>query len=401
MMDGIQVALFAVLGMSEDEFLYHSEAQRNRDLIMIESNMQAFLIGRQIVVTICTFLIARITSISRTPEGEDNLFGVSDIIQEILSTGILGAIVATTMASLVWRIIASSFPVMFLSNPVIHSLIRACILFEKRGIGSSSLILARWHKFIASYQHDEVYFRGADEDTIVTTSEYEREIHLCLSFIKTTFSMGVLALSVAVVMAAIITNMTKAEEVGTLPVVIGLLFWFFIIWLAMLEGGQISLVGLQPVLKTLYIDSHPITLKCTTLVHRGNTMEKFIAGRQFLVGLVVFALNYCTSPIDDYEGENVLGLPNWMNAIFYEYGGAAILTTVIIGQLASQVIAAQCMIDFINTRFMLLTTYLSLAIEMSGILHAVYIIQLVFTKISGKPIDSFEEEMVSGIFYFD
>eukprot|EP00816_Leptocylindrus_hargravesii_P010794 CAMPEP_0196809696 /NCGR_PEP_ID=MMETSP1362-20130617/9596_1 /TAXON_ID=163516 /ORGANISM="Leptocylindrus danicus, Strain CCMP1856" /LENGTH=436 /DNA_ID=CAMNT_0042184455 /DNA_START=1083 /DNA_END=2390 /DNA_ORIENTATION=- len=185
--------------------------------------------------------------------------------------------------------------------------------------------------------------------------------------------------------------MTKAEEVGTLPVVIGLLFWFFIMWLAVLEGGQISLVGLQPVLKTLYVDSHPITLKCTSLVHRGENMERFINGRQFLVGLVLFALNYCTSPIDDYEGDNVLGLPNWMNVIFYDYGVAAIATTVIIGQLASQVSAAQCMIDYINSRFMLLTTYLSLAIEISGILHTVYIIRLAFSKFSGKAIISEED----------
>jgi hypothetical protein len=48
------------------------------------------------------------------------------------------------------------------------------------------------------------------------------------------------------------------------------------------------------------------------------------------------------------------------------------------------------MLDYVNNYFMLFTTYVSLAIECSGLLHAVYLVQIFFSKITGKPIESNE-----------
>lgn len=39
---------------------------------------------------------------------------------------------------------------------------------------------------------------------------------------------------------------------------------------------------------------------------------------------------------------------------------------------------------------MLFTTYASLAAEMSGVLHSVFLVQIIFSKIAGKPIKSDE-----------
>jgi hypothetical protein len=61
-----------------------------------------------------------------------------------------------------------------------------------------------------------------------------------------------------------------------------------------------------------------------------------------------------------------------------------------LGQLTAQVNAANCMLDFLNNYFMLFTTYVSLAIEFSGLVHSVYLVQIIFSKITGKPIESKE-----------
>ena len=77
-----------------------------------------------------------------------------------------------------------------------------------------------------------------------------------------------------------------------------------------MEGGQIALVGLQPVDKVLYANTNPRAFKNTTLVHSGDKMERFIVGHQFWVVLVVFLL---ASAIDDAD---VVGLNDIMTEIF-------------------------------------------------------------------------------------
>jgi len=130
--------------------------------------------------------------------------------------------------------------------------------------------------------------------------------------------MVLLGFSVAVVMA---TLFNKDNRAYTAPYNIPpggafVHFWFLIIWLAMMEGGQGALVGLQPVDKSLYATTHPRTLKNTKLSHKGDNMERFIIGRQFLVVLVIFIINICGSARE--EGVDPLGLPKIVNAIFTE-----------------------------------------------------------------------------------
>jgi len=155
----------------------------------------------------------------------------------------------------------------------------------------------------------------------------------------------------------------------------------------MIEGGQGCLVGLQPVDKNLYADTHPVTHKCTTMAHKGDNMERFIVGRQFLVVLIVFMTNMCGAAV---SGASVLGLPSGVLSVFLGSGLAMILTTIILGQLTAQVNAANCMLDFINTYFMLFSTYVSLGIEFSGLLHSVYLVQYFFALITGQPVESKE-----------
>mmetsp|Transcript_5187 Transcript_5187/g.3639 ORF Transcript_5187/g.3639 Transcript_5187/m.3639 type:complete len:83 (-) Transcript_5187:14-262(-) len=82
-------------------------------------------------------------------------------------------------------------------------------------------------------------------------------------------------------------------------------------------------------------------------------MDRFIIGRQFLVVLVIFLINACGSAS---PGADPFGLPKIWNDIFLENGIAMMMTTIVIGQLTSQVNAAVCMLDFINNYLMLFTT---------------------------------------------
>jgi hypothetical protein len=185
-----------------------------------------------------------------------------------------------------------------------------------------------------------------------------------LESFKYLYSMGLLIFSVFLVMAAIFAEQTKAtSDMGLHPAIAFFVFWFLILWLAMMEGGQGDLVGLQPIDKELYKETHPVTYKNTILAHKGDNMERFIVGRQFLVVLVVFVTNMMSSSIADID---VLGLPEGIQTVFYGSGVALILVTIMLGQLTAQVNAANCMLDFINNYFMLyFVTYVSLAIEMS------------------------------------
>eukprot|EP00536_Pseudo-nitzschia_multiseries_P005623 jgi/Psemu1/190997/e_gw1.108.7.1 len=157
MMEGMQIAFFAVLNFPEEKLAKYKTAERNCRLTFRGENLQSFLIGRQICVTMCTFIIARITTLDVDVGMDENIFGVSDGLQTFFNTGLLGAVITTIVSSLAWRIVASSFPLAFLSNPLVNIIIRLCLLFEASGVCSSAWILARYHKMIAKYQPDEVY----------------------------------------------------------------------------------------------------------------------------------------------------------------------------------------------------------------------------------------------------
>ena len=100
-------------------------------------------------------------------------------------------------------------------------------------------------------------------------------------------------------------------------------------------------------------------------------------------------MNLCGSATADAES---FGLPKLVNQIFLENGVAMMITTIVLGHLTSQVNAAVCMLDFLNNYFMLFTSYVSLGIEASGLLHTVYLVQLLFLKLSNQPLASNEPE---------
>lgn len=208
-----------------------------------------------------------------------------------------------------------------------------------------------------------------------------------LDAVKYFYSTGLLIFSVIIVMALIFNEQTTLSQ-DVSPILAFVLIWICLIWLNMVEGSQGSLVGLPPVQRSLYKNSHPITWKICEVAHKGDNLDRYLIGRQFMVLFIVFVTNLSGGPIKDAE---VLGLPKIIIEIFLGSGIAMILMTTMIGQLNSQVNASHCMLDYINNNFAVFTVWVALAIEMSGLLHSVYLIQMIVAKLAGKPVESKEE----------
>merc|ERR1719362_692840 len=108
-------------------------------------------------------IVARVTTVTPTPEGGENILGVSDSLQRFLEFGFQGALVTTILGSISWQLVASAFPIEFLTFPGTYILLRVCLMLEATGICSGAWVLAAIHKKIANFQHDEVYIGTAEE----------------------------------------------------------------------------------------------------------------------------------------------------------------------------------------------------------------------------------------------
>ena len=214
---------------------------------------------------------------------------------------------------------------------------------------------------------------------------------------KYCYSSVLLLFSIFIIMTVIAGGNTQLADIH--PAVAYIAIWAAIIWLSMIEGSQASLVGLPPVDRELYKDSHPITYKITNFCHSGDNLDRYLMGRQFMVLLVVFVTNMAGSPGADAK---IFSWPEWVLSVMLGTGFAMIILTANVGQLAAQVNASHCMIDYINNYFGLFTVYTALAIEFSGIMHASYLIQYAVAALAGQPIVSKEEprNAIQNIFFW-
>ena len=203
---------------------------------------------------------------------------------------------------------------------------------------------------------------------------------------RNVYSTLLVIFSTVIVMAVIFTEQTSLSE-KMHPSIAFIVLWLSIIWLSMVEGGQASLVGLPPVDMNLYKDTHPTTHRIMSVVNKGDNLDRYLMGRQFLVLALVFIENICGDPI---EGADVLGLPDWVIKIFLGSGLALFFMTSMIAKISAQVNASRCMLDYANNWFCAFTMRVSMVIEMSGLLHCCYLAQMFFSWAAGQPIESKE-----------
>ena len=165
MLEGMQIAFFAVSRIPEDERGNSFFAKKTCEILFFgeSHNLSGFMIGRQLCVVSCMFFIARVTSLNIDPDSDETMFGVSRPIQSFFNLGFLGALITTIVASIAWQLVASAFPIAFLSNPFTYILLRLCLFLEATGICNGAYVIAWIHKKIAGFQRDEVYIGTAEE----------------------------------------------------------------------------------------------------------------------------------------------------------------------------------------------------------------------------------------------
>jgi len=165
MLEGMQIAFFAVTKIPVAERGAAKFAKMTCELLFRGEgrNLPGFMIGRQICVVSCMIIVAKVTTVTKTPEGGENIFGVSDSFQAFLELGFQGALVTTILGSIAWQLVASAFPIAFLTFPGTYILLRLCLWLEATGLCSGAWVLAAIHKKIANFQHDEVYIGTAEE----------------------------------------------------------------------------------------------------------------------------------------------------------------------------------------------------------------------------------------------
>jgi silicon transporter len=216
--------------------------------------------------------------------------------------------------------------------------------------------------------------------------------------IREIYSTILLIFCTVIVLAVIFTRETKLAEAVN-PWVAFVVLWLALIWLSMVEGGQASLVGLPPVDQELYQTSHPTTDKIMTVINKGDNLDRYLMGRQFMVLALVFIENLCGEPI---EGATVFGFPDVVTKIFLGSGIALFFMTSMFAKISAQVNASRCMLDYVNNYFALFTMYVAMAIEYSGLLHCCYLVQMFFAWAAGQPLESKEEPrtFIQSIFFW-
>jgi len=114
-------------------------------------------------VTLCFFVIARVTTINVVIGEDANIFGVSNGVQQFFNFGFMGAITTTILGSIAWQLVAGSFPIAFLSNPIVFVFLQLALWLEATGICAAAWFLALIQRKICGFQFDEVYVGTPEE----------------------------------------------------------------------------------------------------------------------------------------------------------------------------------------------------------------------------------------------
>jgi len=166
LLEGMQIAFFTVAKLPKSERGESPMAFRTCECLFQKGgkNLPGFMCGRQMTVTLCFFVIARVTTINVTIGGEEpNIFGVADGVQQMFNLGFMGAITTTILGSIAWQLVASSFPIAFLSNPIVFIFLQAALFLEATGICSAAWFFAVLQRKAMGYQLDEVFVGTPEE----------------------------------------------------------------------------------------------------------------------------------------------------------------------------------------------------------------------------------------------
>jgi len=246
-----------------------------------------------------------------------------------------------------------------------------------------------------------VKYAGYEENLIVKEeTQWDKDVTMCLdSWHNGTYWWGcaLCFFGIAVIVNGIferVNNPPWKVEDGSAFLEF-CLFWAMLFWIAMLEGCQISVVGLQGFDPESFRETHPRAYICCKLVHTGPNVERFLVGRQFLLLFNGFLCSRVGggSGIDNYE----FGSWTWTHhftQFFYSNNVLLMIVIVAFGQLPCQLVAADKMLGFFDLPLghVYLVVWPCLIVESIGLTHSSYLLKDVLCWISGIDITTADPE---------
>merc|ERR1739838_146989 len=165
LLEGMQIAFFTVAKLPKSERGSSSLALKTCHCLFKNGgkNLPGFMCGRQVTVTLCFFVIARVTTITVEIGVDQNIFGVSDWVQTMFNLGFMGALTTTILGSIAWQLVAGAFPIAFLSNPIVYIFLQIALFIEALGFVAAAWMLSVVQSKIMGFQFDEVYVGTAEE----------------------------------------------------------------------------------------------------------------------------------------------------------------------------------------------------------------------------------------------
>jgi hypothetical protein len=165
LLEGMQIAFFAVSNLPKSERGSSPMALRTCECLFKEGgkNLPGFMCGRQVTVTLCFFVIARVTTITVDIGTDDNIFGVANWVQTMFNLGFMGALTTTILGSIAWQLVAGAFPIAFLSNPIVYIFLQVALVIEALGFCAAAWFFGMLQRKAMGYQFDDVYVGTPEE----------------------------------------------------------------------------------------------------------------------------------------------------------------------------------------------------------------------------------------------
>ena len=169
MLEALQISFLATSKMRKELRATSFFGKKTVNLLASsKQRLPAFMIGRQLMVISCFFILARITTPNVKLGQGQNIFGVSDGAQGFLNTGLQAALLMTILGSSVWKLTAFAFPVAFMNLPTTYILLWIGIALERLGVCSGAWALAWLNKKVMRLKKDECYVGTPENPTLST-----------------------------------------------------------------------------------------------------------------------------------------------------------------------------------------------------------------------------------------
>jgi len=196
------------------------------------------------------------------------------------------------------------------------------------------------------------------------------------------------------------------------PVLEIIFFMFMMLWIALLEGCQISIVGLQGIDLEKIKDSHPRAYNALKVCFDGPNVERFLVGRQFLLLFNGFLASRVGSAaaIAENNGNFKIGGWEWdhlgaWSQIMWSNSFLLMIIIVSFAQLPTQLLAEDKMLGFFNLPFFPYYTVVlpTLFMEWLGLTHSSYLLKDVLcwaAKIDTSKGDPRKKMNKNFVYYF-